>query len=72
MKNIEEQINNILKEADSSWDHKTSHKVISSDKILSTNSKDIKELMMIVAKKYNISLEDAAFALTNVFKKISN
>lgn len=48
-----------------------SHKVISSDSIISTNSKDIKQLINVIAKKYNISIEDAAFALTNVFKKIS-
>lgn len=56
---------------DADWNRK-SHVVLSSDKLLNNNGKDIKELLMVISKKYNVSIEDAAFALTNVFKNISN
>ena len=47
------------------------HKVISSDLLLSRNEKEIGELLSIISKKYNVSIRDAAFALTNVFNKLS-
>jgi hypothetical protein len=59
----------VIKE-DADWNTK-SHVVLSSDKLLSNNSKDIKQLLQVISKKYNVSVEDAAFALTNVFKKMS-
>jgi hypothetical protein len=48
-----------------------SHKVISKNAILQTHSSAINKLVKEISKTYNISYDDAAFALSNTLNRIS-
>jgi hypothetical protein len=50
----------------------TGNRIISSNKILSGNEKDIKDVLNKIAKIHNISIEDAALALSNTLKNFRN
>ena len=70
---IEENVENKLNESESDSDWVSqSHRVLSADKLLTNSSKDIEQLLLAISKKYKVSVKDAAFALTNVFQKMSN
>jgi len=60
MKNISEDGHQVL-----------SHRIVSPDKILSTHSNSIKDLLKQISKTHNISVTDAAFAVANVMNKLS-
>lgn len=47
------------------------HRIISPSLLLSDNKKDIEQLLLIIAKKYRISVEDAAVALSKTLERIS-
>ena len=47
------------------------HRIISPNLLLTDNKKDIEILLKIIAKKYRISIEDAAVALSKTLEKIS-
>lgn len=44
------------------------HRIISPKKILNNDRKDIENLLQIISKKYKISIEDAAFALSKTLQ----
>jgi hypothetical protein len=47
------------------------HRIISPNLLLSDNKKDIENLLIIIAKKYKITIEDAAVALSKTLENIS-
>ncbi len=47
------------------------HRIISPNLLLTDNKKDIEALLLIIAKKYKISVEEAAVALSKTLEKIS-
>ena len=47
------------------------HRIISPNLLLSDNKKDIEKLLIIIAKKYKITIEDAAVALSKTLENIS-
>ncbi|GAG91412.1 unnamed protein product [marine sediment metagenome] len=49
--------------------HQVSHKILSTNKLLSTHSSAIKELLNQISKSYHISINDAAFAVENALKR---
>lgn len=49
---------------------KFGHTVLPPNRILQQNSVQIKELLQQIAKANNVTVEDAAYALTNVFKSL--
>lgn len=46
------------------------HRVISTEKLLNTHSRAIKELLNQISKSYNITRDDAAFAVANAMERI--
>jgi len=46
-----------------------SHRIISTDKLLNTHSRAIRELLKQISKSYTISITDAAFAVENALKR---
>lgn len=48
-----------------------SHRVISVEGLLNTHSRPIKELLQQISKSYNISIKDAAFAVSNAMARFS-
>ena len=46
-----------------------SHRVISTEKLLKTHSRAIKELLIQISKSYKISINDAAFAVSNALNR---
>ena len=47
------------------------HRVISTEKLLNTHSKAIKELLDQISQSYDITRTDAAFAVANAMERIS-
>ena len=47
----------------------TSHRIISTEKLLRTHSRAIKELLTQISNSYNISVNDAAFAVSNALNR---
>ncbi len=47
------------------------HRIISPNLLLTDNKKDIEALLLIIGKKYKISVEEAAVALSKTLEKIS-
>jgi hypothetical protein len=48
-----------------------SHRIISTEKLLNTHSRAIKELLQQISSSYNISLDDAAFAVANALTRFT-
>ena len=46
------------------------HRIISPNLLLSDNKKDIEALLLIIAKKYKVSIEDAAVALSKTLENL--
>lgn len=46
------------------------HRIISPKLLLSNNKKDIENLLQIIAKKYRVSIEDAAVALSKTLERL--
>jgi hypothetical protein len=46
------------------------HRVLPSTMILNQNKEKIEELMLKIAKAHNVPVEDAAYALVNVFQSL--
>lgn len=47
------------------------HRIIPAEKVIQDNRRSIDEILNQLARIYNISREDAAFALENAFKRLS-
>jgi len=47
------------------------HRIISPNLLLTDNKKDIEMLLNIIAKKYKITIDDAAVALSKTLENIS-
>ena len=47
------------------------HKILPTNLLLKNDRKDIIQLLNKISKEYNVSLEDAAFSLSNVLKNIT-
>lgn len=57
---------------DSQNEGKFGHRIISAKKILTTEKENIKKLLDDIAKHYDVSVEDAAVAMTNVLRNITS
>ena len=47
------------------------HRIISPNLLLTDNKKDIEALLLMVAKKYRITVKDAAAGLSKTLEKLS-
>lgn len=52
-------------------DFSSKHRVIAPSLLLSNNKKDIEQLLNIISRKYNVSVNDAAFALSKTLQSFS-
>lgn len=48
----------------------TSHRIVSTEKLMNTHSRAIKELLQQISNSYNISVGDAAVAVSNVMNRL--
>lgn len=47
------------------------HRIISPNLLLSDNKKDIENLLIIISKKYKVTIGDAAVALSKTLEQLS-
>ena len=59
------------KDTNNENDHASSHRIISPMLLFTNNKKDIEQLLNTISKKHNVSIKDAAFALTKTLQNYS-
>lgn len=47
------------------------HRIISPNMLLNNNKNEIQQLLLIISKKYKVSIPDAALALSKTLEKIT-